>query len=102
ADYTDRLVVDLAPGRAQRRLVHPVVDEALEGPSVLGPVLDLLDRALDLAARHRDGTAGLGDEDAPQPLPVESHRVVQLGQAVVAELQIPRPVGLVEGPACRP
>ena len=50
ADHADGLVVDLAPRRAQLGRVHAGVDEVLEGLAVLGPVLDLLDRALDLAA----------------------------------------------------
>ena len=41
--------------------------------------------------------ADLGDQDA-RPLLVAFQRVVQLGQAVIAELQISRPVGLVERP----
>ena len=51
--------------------------------------------------RHRDRAADLGDQDAAQPLLVAFQRVVQLGQAVVAELQISRPVGLVERPPRR-
>ena len=51
--------------------------------------------------RHRDRAADLGDQDPAQPLLVAFQRVVQLGQAVVAELQIARPVGLVERPPRR-
>ncbi len=65
---------------------------------MLGPVPDLLNRALDLAAGHRDRTADLGDQHPPEPLLVALERVVQLSQAVVAEVQIARPVGLVERP----
>ncbi len=77
------------------------VDEVLERPAVLGPVLDLLDRALDLRTGHRDRTADLGDQDAAQPLLVLFQRLVQLGQAVVAELEVARPVVCVERPPRR-
>ena len=88
--------MDLAPGRSEWGLVHTVVDEVVEVLAVLGPVLDLLDRALDLAAGHRHRTADLGDQHPAQPLLVALQRLVQLGQAVVAELEVARPVGLVE------
>jgi hypothetical protein len=69
---------------------------------MLGPVLDLFDRALNLAARHGDGASDLGDEDAAQPLLVLFERLVQLRKAVVAELEVARPVRRVERPARRP
>ena len=75
--------------------------QVLEVAAVLGPVLDLLDRALDLAARHGDRAADLGDQDPAQPLLVALQRLVQLRQAVVAELEVARPVRLVERPPRR-
>ena len=81
--------------------MHPGVDEVLEGFTVLGPMLYLIDRALDLAARHRNRTAHLGDEHSSQSVLVALQRVMQLRQAVVAELQVARPVRLIErAPRC--
>jgi hypothetical protein len=96
ADNADCLVVDLAPCGSQLGVVHAGVDQVGEVLAMLGPVLDFLDRALDLAPAHRDRAADLGDQDPPQPLLVAVQRIVQLGQAVVTEVEIARPVGLVE------
>ncbi len=77
------------------------VNQVLEVLAMAGPVLDLFDRALDLAARHGDGTTDFGDQNPTQPLLVLLQRLVQLGQAVVAELEITRPLAGVECPPRR-
>ena len=81
--------------------MHAVVDQIVEVLAVLGPVGDFGDRALDLAAGDRDRAADLGDHDAAQPLFVAFQRLGELDQAVVAKVQVTRPVGGVERAPCR-
>jgi hypothetical protein len=80
--------------------MDPGVDQVLEVAAVLGPMRDFFDRGLDLAARDGDRAADLGDHHSAQSFLVALQRLGQLGQAVIAEIQIARPIGLVERPPC--
>jgi hypothetical protein len=55
---------------------------------MVGPVLDLLDRALDLAAADGDRAADLSDQDPAQALLVPLQRLGQLRQAVIAKIEV--------------
>lgn len=77
--------------------VHHVVEVA----AVFGPELHLGDGALDLAAGDRHRAAHLGNQHPTQVLLVTFQRVVQLGQAVEPEVDVARPVRLVERPPGR-
>lgn len=58
---------------------------------------DLLDGALDLRTGHRHRAPHLGDQDPAQTFGVVLQRGMQLRQAVMAEFEIARPIGAIEG-----
>jgi hypothetical protein len=57
--------------------------------------------ALKSASSQTMWAADLGDHDAPQPFLFFGQRLVRLVEAVVAELEIARPIASVERPPCR-
>ena len=88
--------------RDAHRLRDAEVGLELVGLQQVGDPLQALDRYVEAGgAHHEAGHADLGGGQRPERVGVVEQRLVQLAQAAHPQLDVRRPVGLVEGPAGR-